>query len=125
MLSSLRSSARPGVRTTRVTRDADCARRNVMDGPRLLGGRYTFVKSLRSAAKTISWLALEKVTGTDVVASVVAKQRASGLAPILGARHEHLATIVDLIEYPEPEEIPSTEPLPDGSVVAVAEYVRG
>lgn len=96
-----------------------------MDGLRPLGGRYTFVKNLRSAAKTITWLAHEKVTTTDVVASVVPKPRAAGLAPILGARHEHLATILDLIEHPDPEEIPSSEPIPDGAVVAVAEYVRG
>src|SRR5262245_2138395 len=96
-----------------------------MDGLRPLGGRYKFVKNLRGTAKTIAWRAHESSTGTDVVASLIAKQRAGGLAPILRARHEHLATILDIMEYPDPKEIPSEEPLAEGSVVAVAEYVRG
>lgn len=96
-----------------------------MDEPRPLWGRYQFVKSLRGTAKSITWLAHERATGTDVVACVVAKPRASGLAPILRARHEHVATILDLIEVPDPKEIPSDEPLPEGAAVAVAEYIKG
>lgn len=96
-----------------------------MDGLRPLGGRYKFVKSLRGTAKTITWLAHESSTGTDVVASAIAKQRGAGLAPILRARHEHIATILDIVEFPDKKEIPSEEALPEGSVVAVAEYIRG
>jgi serine/threonine protein kinase len=96
-----------------------------MDGLRPLGGRYKFVKSLRGTAKTITWRAHESSTGTDVVASIVAKQRGSGLAPILRARHEHLSTILDIIEVPDKREVPTEEALPEGSVVVVAEYIRG
>src|SRR5689334_22217860 len=96
-----------------------------MDGPRPLGGRYKFVKSLRGTAKSITWLAHESSTGTDVVASVITKQRSAGLGPILRARHDHLATIMDVVEFIDAREVPSEEPLPEGSVIAVAEYVRG
>jgi serine/threonine protein kinase len=96
-----------------------------MDGLRPLGGRYKFVKSLRGTAKTVTWLAHESSTGTDVVASVIAKQRGAGLAPILRARHEHVSTILDIVEHPDKNEIPSEEAFADGSVIAVAEYIRG
>src|SRR5204863_5862639 len=96
-----------------------------MEGPRPLGGRYKFVKNLRGTAKSTTWLAHEHATGTDVVASVVTKPRAGGLSPILRARHEHLATILDVIEQPDPAEVPTDEALPEGAAIAVAEYVRG
>ena len=95
-----------------------------MDGLRPLGGRYKFVKNLRGTAKTITWLAHESSTGTDVVASVVAKQRGAGLAPILRSRHEYVSTILDIVEHPEKREIPTEDALAEGRGV-VRQRLRG
>ena len=97
-----------------------------MPGPTAkLAGRYRFVQSIQSGAKSVTWLAEDESTKRRVVASAIGAARLAAMTSVVGLEHAHLARILDCIVDPNPLEIPSERGPVKAAAVAVAEYVAG
>ena len=96
-----------------------------MTVPRPLAGRYAFAQRIRGTQRTIIWIARDRVTGRNVLASVLPAPRAAALEPIVGIEHPHAASVLGVFEAAAPDEIPDDGPLEADARVAVAEYLDG
>jgi len=90
-----------------------------------LAGRYRFVRRIQAGQKTIAWLVSDLTSDRQLVASALGASRLKALKPALGVRHKYLAAIVEVVEDPDPAEIPSDGAVVHAAAVALAEIVSG
>jgi hypothetical protein len=91
---------------------------------KLLADRYRFKQSLDLGAKTITWIAIDEQTRREVVASALPSARVAALIGVVGLRHQHLASICEVMSDPDPAVIPGGVRV-RGAGIVVAELVRG
>ncbi len=96
-----------------------------MAAPRLLAGRYVYLRPVRGTQRTIIWVARDQETRTSVVASVLSPGRVAGLERAIGLAHPHAAAVLAVIDRFQPDEVPSDEPPAADSKIVIAEYVEG
>ena len=97
-----------------------------MSGPETpLAGRYRFVRRIQAGQKTIAWLVSDQRSDRQLVAAALGASRLKALKPALGVRHKYLASIVEIVEDPDPAEIPGDGALVRAAAVALAEIVSG
>src|SRR5262245_27995766 len=90
-----------------------------------LAGRYRFVRRIQAGHKTIAWLVSDLRSDRQLVAAALGASRLKALKPALGVRHKFLASIVEIVEDPNPAEIPSDGGVVRAAAVALAETVSG
>lgn len=93
--------------------------------PRPLAGRYAFARRIRGTQRTIIWIARDQTTGSHVVASVLSGARATGLARAVGITHPNAATVLDVVDRTDADELPDEDPKAPDARVVIAEYVEG
>ncbi len=91
---------------------------------KLLAQRFRFRQSLDLGAKSLAWIAVDEQSGREVVAAALPGARLAALLGIVGLRHPHIATIVELVHDPDPAMIPGGARV-QAAGIAVAELVRG
>ena len=97
-----------------------------MSGPETpLAGRYRFVRRIQAGQKTIAWLVSDQRSDRQLVAAALGASRLKALKPALGVRHKYLASIVEVVEDPNPAEIPGDGAVVRAAAVALAEIVSG
>lgn len=89
-----------------------------------LADRYRFKQSLDLGAKSVAWVAVDEQSQREVVASALPTARVAALMGVVGLRHPHLASILDVVSDPEPDVIPGGTRVRAAAVV-VADLVRG
>jgi hypothetical protein len=93
--------------------------------PEPVMGRYRFVRRLPAGGRSVVWLAEDTQTGREVVASLLPATRATGLEPIVGMSHPHMAQVLEVVAEWDPRELPGGEAIhPEGSIV-LAEHITG
>src|SRR5690606_4239497 len=93
--------------------------------PEPILGRYRFIRRLPSVARSVVWLAQDIESGQERVASLLPAGRATGVEPIVGMTHAHVAQVIEVIDEWDPSEVPETDaPHPDAAIV-LAEYIVG
>lgn len=107
-------------------RDQEWGEHRAMHAPEaLLAQRYRFERRILAGTKTIAWLVVDIQNGRELVAAAIPAARLKTLRPALGVKHRHLASILDIVEDPDPEAIPSDGLTGHVPAVAVAEHIAG
>jgi hypothetical protein len=91
--------------------------------PSCLAGRYDFKTLVRKSRESVSWLAVDRASGKTVLALAKSGRRAAALSRLIGVRHPHLASVLEVLLQVAPESLPVRVA---GSVgVALIEHVEG
>ncbi len=90
----------------------------------LLAERYEVITEIPEGLTSSCYFGIDTAVGRAVVIRLVGSDRASWQFAALGAKHRHLASIIDIVDDPDPDAFPGSRP--GGSVRAmVAEVFRG
>ncbi len=91
----------------------------------LLASRYEIVNSVPGDQASSCYFGIDTTAGRSVVVRLAAPPRSRWLAAARGAAHRYLASVIDVIDSPDPLAFPLTASLAAGTQAIVAEALRG
>ena len=90
-----------------------------------VAGRYAFAGLLKNTQGVDRWIGLEQDSARRVVLLAADAGRLTTLDSARGVKHRHLTSVIDVVRDVPASSLPSGQPLPEGSGVAIAEFVPG
>ncbi len=91
----------------------------------LLASRYEIVTPISTAQPYRCYFGFDTTAGRSVVVRLTIPPQSRWLAASRGASHRHLASVIDVIDNPDPQAFPNWTEFAKGTVAVVAEALRG
>src|ERR1700690_3025833 len=91
----------------------------------LLASKYEIVNSVPGDHTSSCYFGIDTTAGRSVVVRLTAPPRSRWLAAARGASHRYLASVIDVIDSPDPLAFPPSAPFAAGTQAIVAEALRG
>ena len=91
----------------------------------LLASRYEIVNSVPGDHASSCYFGIDTTAGRSVVVRLTAPPRSRWLAAARGASHRYLASVIDVIDSPDPLAFPATATFAVGTQAIIAEALRG